>query len=604
MGVILKYLIDFPDADFKVSNDLLKGDFLIDVSVHVGMLPGALGTTFTLDLIDLPEAKSKKLEARVKDPTQSHISIKLGYFDGSFETVMDGVYTHVERQVTGENLVTKLKGEETATYALNHTTFQQGLTGKVTFDNLAGKVLLNAFPDSKDAAPSGGLVAAAAALISGAASSTAGIDTKPITDNLKGELDGPSLKGATVMDVLNDLAEIAHAELFVTDRKVFLGKPVQNDATYKPVPFDRNVNLAIFRPFTEILPEDQNSNRIEKLPAHEVLGFHFTIAGDPQLRPGNKVASDVDGFGKNDGEYRVLRVEHILNLSQGYVCLGKALKACSDNNCRRRQTNGSSSSAEDIALRLSQRIKDEPRRRPVIEICAVKSYKAGGVGVNPHQATLSFGQRFDKAETQPSLRAAVEDEDAQLFANKPIVSAFAWHKCGLVTPVYPGMKAVVAHNLGLTDDGLVTGFLWSEQPAFAPPQSQAGDWWLCLPVNFDGKTPTDSTKAVNDLIANNGHRVIEVSGLRITVGKSTLGTVGARPTEGDDDDLLLEHKPSGTKLAIDKDGVLTITGNKGTTLTIDKNGGLTIDCKDALSFTAKSVSFKGDVTIEGNVDIK
>jgi hypothetical protein len=240
-----------------------------------------------------------------------------------------------------------------------------------------------------------------------------------------------------------------------------------------------------------------------------------------------------------------------------------------------------------VALKLTRRIKDEPRRRPAVEVGAVKSYLAGGAGANPHRATLYFGQHFDPGETQPSVRSPVDNEASQLFSNKPVVSPFAWHKCGLVTPVYAGMKAVVAHNLGLTDDGLVAGFLWSEQPQFDPPPSHAGDWWLCLPVNFDvTQTPTGSTPAANDLIANNGHRVIEVSGLRITVGKSTLGTLGTRPTESNDDEFLIEHKPSKT------------------TFTIDAQGGLTIDCKGTLTIKANSVSIQGDVSIQGNVDVK
>ncbi len=135
------------------------------------------------------------------------------------------------------------------------------------------------------------------------------------------------------------------------------------------------------------------------------------------------------------------------------------------------------------------------------------------------------------------------------------------------------------------------------QPEYDPPQNKPGDWWLCLPVNFDGTTPTDSTNAVNDLIANNGHRVIEVSGLRITVGKSTLGTVGARPTESSDDDFLIEHKPSGTTFEIDKNGAVTLTGQSGSTITIDQNGKVTINA-------SSGVMIQGDLTVSGNVNVQ
>jgi hypothetical protein len=576
MGVILKYLIDFPDAGFKVSNDLLKGGFLIDVAVQVSMQPGAAGTTFELELIDLPQKKSDDLLRKVEPPKTTNVekpkttpvTIKLGYYDGPFKTVVHGVCTEAQVYVSGDTLVTRLKGEEVATHALNHTSFKQGLEGKVTVANLAEKVLKSAFPDAGGTGPGA-------------------LDVAPDIQNVSAQLDGPALRAPSVMEVLDALAQKADAELVVTDGKVRMGRPVKYDA-YKPDEYNRNVNLAVFRPFAKALAEDDGGNRIESLKAEQALGFYFTIAGDPGLRLGNTICTDVDGYRAKGGvEFRVLKVEHVFNLSQGYLCRGVAVRPSEGGNWRRMQDVLNPSTAEDVARKVSRRIKDEPRRRPAVEVGAVKSYLAGGAGAAPHRATLYFGQRFDPAETQPSVRAPVDNEAKQLFSNKPVVSLFAWHKCGLVTPVYPGMKAVVTHNLGLADDGLVTGFLWSDQPAIDPPPNQAGDWWLCLPVNFDSsKPPDDSTAAANDLIANNGHRVIEVSGLRVTVGKAKLGKVGSRPKEGNDDEFLIEHKPSGT------------------TFTIDAKGGLTIDCKGSLKIKAKDVLIEGDVNVTGNVDIK
>src|SRR5262249_27478256 len=141
----------------------------------------------------------------------------------------------------------------------------------------------------------------------------------------------------------------------------------------------------------------------------------------------------------------------------------------------------------------------------------------------------------------------------QLFLNKPIVSPFAWNKCGLVVPVYPGMKALLSHNVGLGDDALLTGFLWSETPSIEPPQNKAGDWWLCLPIDFNPAhaPPDDNTNAVNDLTANNGKRVVEVKGLKITVRSDKLSKVGQRPTEGADDEFVIEHRKALIKIAAD-----------------------------------------------------
>jgi len=119
------------------------------------------------------------------------------------------------------------------------------------------------------------------------------------------------------------------------------------------------------------------------------------------------------------------------------------------------------------------------------------------------------------------------------------------------------------HNLNLPDDALVTGFLWSEQPLIEPPKNKEGDWWLCLPIDFDAsQPPTDSTKAANDLIANNGKRVIEVKGLKITVGNDKLPNVGERPREGNDDEFLIEHA-SGAKILM-KDGEIQLSDGKVT----------------------------------------
>ena len=280
----------------------------------------------------------------------------------------------------------------------------------------------------------------------------------------------------------------------------------------------------------------------------------------------------MEGFGKSPApEFRVHSIAHKLSATAGYTCDGVAVKAEADGNCRRREAAASQPSAEKVAQFFGRKAQADQRRHPVMEIGEVQTYTP-----ELHQGTLFFGQRFERTETQPSIRVAVDADKQQLLRNKPFVSPFAWHKCGLIVPVYPGMKALLAHNLALLDDALVAGFIWSETPAIEPPKSKEGDWWLCLPIDFVTK-PSDSTKAANDLIANNGKRVIETKGLKITVGTDSLRNVGERPEEGGDDEFVIEHK-SGTRIAIAADG--------------------------SLSIEAASVSIKGDLTVEGNVDIK
>jgi hypothetical protein len=568
VSVIIKYLVNFTGAGFTVSNDLISGDFLIDVSIRAVMSRGAAGSTFEIKLYDLPESKAEELNQKGKDPKTARVTIKLGYMDGEFDTVMEGVYTDVSATVEGDNLVTTVKGEESGTYALRRKRYQSSFEGKIQFEDAVTKLMKEAFPSGS--------------------SDGKEIDQTPVVQSVKKEVEDPSLKGETLMDVLDTLSRKVDAEFFVSDKKVYFGKPITNDR--KVDEFDPDRNLAVFQPITRNLHGEEGDNRLTDIPPENSVGFKFIVAGDPFLRPAQKVSAKVDaksdgkvgGFRKNSGtDFRIHSLVHSLNLTGGYTCEGKAVKPCKENgdNCRRQQDALGLDNPDAIAQKLAQKTRDELTRRPAIEVCAVKQYNAGDASAAPHRATLFFEQRFDKSETQPSVRAEVQQTDEKkIFRNKPMVSPFAWHKCGLVVPVYQGMKALLDHNLNLADDALVTGFIWSEKPTIEPPKSKAGDWWLCLPIDVgSANPPPDSTKAANDLIAGNGKRVIEVRGLKLTVGSDKLKNIGGRPSEGGDDEFLIEH-------------------TSGTTIKIADDGSLKIE--------AKTISVKGDVTIEGNLEIK
>lgn len=570
MSVIVKYLINFPGAGFTVSNDLFKGDFIIDASVVVSMNRGKAGCQFTIELYDLPEEKSKKL-GQAKTAKEAGVVIKLGYMDGEFDTVIEGVFTKVIVQVKGENLVTTITGDESGAYALKTTRQKMAMAGQVNVNDILEKLMKSAFPSISSPKPPTGILGEVAALFGNGTTSDNLIDKVPNVQNVLVELKDVSVMEDNLMAAVGNLAAKADSEFLVCDKKIFLGKPIKNDA-YQPKEFDRDVNLAEFRPMAQNLPGKDSDNRLIEIPPHQTLGFYFIVTGDPKLRPGQKVFANIESkvgnetqsFSKNDqnqGEFRIHSLEHNLSMTGGYYCKGQAVKTCSDKECRDQQEALGLGNPDRIAQKLSQQGKDERRKNPSIEIASVKQYNIGEGGEAPHRSTLYFGQNFDNAETQPSIRAEVEVKDNHLLLNKPIVSPFAWHKCGLVVPVYPGMKALLTHNLNLPDDTLVTGFLWSEKPNIEPPKNHEGDWWLCLPIDFDSsKPPSDDTKAANDLIANNGKRVIEVNGLKITVGTDKLSSVGTRPKEGEDNEFLIEHKKAKIKIAAD--GTIEMTADK------------------------------------------
>jgi hypothetical protein len=215
--------------------------------------------------------------------------------------------------------------------------------------------------------------------------------------------------------------------------------------------------------------------------------------------------------------------------------------------------------AHGVVDRIRDLAETVREQRPALDVGQVASYDDGAGG--KHLATLRYGQSPPADAVAPSVEVAV-DPEPQLHG-KPIASPFAFHKCGLVVPVLPGMRALLAHNRGLVNDAVVAGFLWAEKPRLEPPQNAAGDWWLCLPTKLDGDgMPTG--KGVNDLTDKAGLRVIQAKGLRITVGEGKLPDVGKRPELPDDlgAKLLIEHE-SGTTLTIASDGAVTLdTGGK------------------------------------------
>ena len=123
-GVFTKYVIDFVDAKFKVSNDvsaISAGDFLLDADVTVTMARDTAGTTFTITLYNLPQNQLDALDAAINPKNyQQSVKIQLGYFETKALQVVDGIYDKIESKVaadstTGQNrLVTTISGKEKA----------------------------------------------------------------------------------------------------------------------------------------------------------------------------------------------------------------------------------------------------------------------------------------------------------------------------------------------------------------------------------------------------------------------------------------------------------------------------------------------------------
>lgn len=569
MSIILKHQIEFPEAGITVSNDLVLGTHLLNAEVKATILRGGFGSEFEIVFDEMPLSSAQKLADAKR--SQLTVVIKLGYFDAFAivpPTVMEGVVTKVEAKAADGKLKTTVKGFEKTTHALREVKADQ-----IGYD-LGGQtdVLLSEVLD--------GLLGLEA--LDGAAGSTPTYTPVTLAFNLR--LENPAFRGDTLLEVLNDL--VTHAtggngrpHMFVYDRKLTVGLPLT--AQRPPVFLDPGLNLAEFAPFEKKVDKPEGTNRVEPLPAEDVNGFNFTIAGDPKLRPMQIVVPLVKDYEAN-GIFRVHSVVHEYG-KKGYRCRGRAVQGAFDREPEDSTVASAVPSPRQIVAGLTERIKTQASR-PSIETGLVKSLTNG----QPQRADVHYHQRFPSETAQPSLTADVDRDPQRVAGNVPVVSPFAWHKCGLATPVYPGMKVLLAHNLGLPRDVLSLGSLWSETPAYEPPPAEPGDWWLCLPVEpqatgADGLgPPADSTKASNDITATSGDRVIEAKSLTIRIGDDKLGNIGARPALGAANTCVIEHK-SGTTITIDADGKVIIDASD-----VEVTGNLTIG---------------GDASVTGNLEV-
>jgi hypothetical protein len=592
MSVIIKYLVEFPDVSLKVSNDIILGDYTLDASITIPMKRGTDGCSFQIDLFDLPPVKQNPSlplptlplggggqQKSALNDLGKKVAVSLGYFGGPFGKVLDGIIDSTTLSVQGESLVTTIKGLETAIHALKETPFASTFPSGASVQDAIGQLL-------KNTTIKGGEVTLEPVFTF--ASPALGSDRK---------FENKTIRGAHLSNGLDNLVTYLNAEMVVGDKKIRIGNPVKNDNDYSPDKFVPGVSLAKFGPYEQKIPDGTDKAQEKPPDGTTANGFSFTVIGDPKLRPAQKVSVELDNF-PADGEYRIQEVTHRLSTSSGYVCEGTAMKVVSDDNAKRRQDRVKKPSADSIVDGLGLVASAHRRQNPSVEVGTIKAYTEGSAGSSDpgaparHSASVYYGQVYDQKETQPSIHVPVENLSAQVAASQPVVSPFAWHKCGLVVPIYPGMKTVLSHNLALEDDSLISGFLWSTDPAFDPPPNKKGDWWLCLPVfNSAGDPPSpppDDTKAANDLTAQSGLRVIELSGLRITIGK--LQGLGTRPTEGSADEFLIEHKKAKVHIASDGsiDIVADADGGKGKfsiasggDITMSATGGVTLKISDS-----------------------
>jgi hypothetical protein len=239
----------------------------------------------------------------------------------------------------------------------------------------------------------------------------------------------------------------------------------------------------------------------------------------------------------------------------------------------------------DAGRAVSESIETAATRRTAIDVGEVRETNNSGSSEPPSQTELVWqGLEPSDGDHSQARRLAVSRPTPLPLRGVPYATPWAWGKCGLVLPRYPGTRVVLAHRHGRTDDAIDIGAVWESGHG---PDSDPGDWWLILPVGVeqdqslsDGDVPTEpSGNAVNDLTDKDGNRVIEVGELTVRVGANSLSSAGTRPARASDQgSITIEHADGGASIVVKSDGTITIHAAKNLELKSDAD--ITMDAKN------------------------
>jgi hypothetical protein len=527
-----------------VSSDVYSGSYILDATINLEMKSGATASTFEVKLINLPKdlvntIKDKQKSGLAQKPPQPlQVKVFLGYLEDlplltATDPVMVGAVRRLKSEVNGNGLLeTTLIGEEISGYKLRtKTAFEKSWPGQTAGDQVLKDILQDT---SVDLADGHGLSA---------------IQFQDFT-----------LKEGNRLLALNKFAQQkqVRAPLVIRDQKLFIKDSVGAGAPVATFSADENLVSQLERQENEEITDEPGKKATDPITATARTAQQVVVLGNPKLRAGQQVTLKLPD--DTSDTYRIINVKHSFsNVSGGYTCVVLLVHA----------EPGKLAEVPVGVEALADTLQNATTRpaSSLIDVGQVKSYTAGK---DKHVATLDYGQSPQDDSVAASVQTPV-DETVQLI-NTPMLAPFAFHKTGLIVPTYPKMRVLLAHNRGEVRDAVIAGFLWSNEPAYERPQSQAGDYWLCLPTELDNDgLPTG--KGANDLTDSAGRRIIQTKAFQIFVADDQLPAVGVRPTPPDASTLVIEHQ-SGAKITIDKDGKITIeTKSKELALT---NGSVTL----------------------------
>lgn len=509
-----------------------------EADVKVIQIYGLEGNSFEVTVAGLSPAIYDAIEAG-----RTTIKISLGYYTGLESQVLEGVVKKKEAKAGDCFYETTLSGVEKAFHLLETTCLRDGDVPYA--ENRDIRDILDAVSQRTDVA----------------------LQTVAITPSPRTRLPRRwSFEQQSALDALKQvetrLRQIGGYSLSIRDGQIRYGQalgPLNNAGEVSPTEYSFDNFLAKATPVNE--DRGRLCNPCEEEDETPPLGYDFEMLGDPRLRPGDTVAFRL----KINGVERIepLAIEsitHDFSRARGYRCTGRALKA---EKFLETVFRARAASPTRVREELNHRRDRDQERYPAVHVGDITDYRTG-----EHLVSARLGLEPDPNMTSPSVQVPSGAEGFTL-QRRPLVSPFAWNLCGLVVPVYPGMRAVAVHNRYLREDALISGFIWTEE--MTPPPNQAGDYWLSLPLNVpSNRPPNNSDKAANDLTTGDGKRVIQLKGLRITVGDGLLPNLGTRPSNvGADDELQIEHS-SGAKITMKANEIKLEAGGRTLTLASGK----------------------------------
>ncbi|MFJ2211581.1 hypothetical protein ACIQVO_04005 [Streptomyces sp. NPDC101062] len=520
-------LLGIAGLPLDVSNDIFGGSLILDADITVTMHEGALASTFEIVLVNPPGDAVEMLRGKLADQALK-ATVKLGYFDDpglGREPVMEGRVVKLASWVGEDGLNrARLTGQDAGGYALRMTRAAAHRASSCHATEFAEKVVKAA-----------GLTLAEGSV-------------------LLADLQDYTVRNPTALGALRDLAATVPAPVVIRGKRVLVGPVVGSDDP-APVAFDPAVNLVSYG-------DAQGEESLVVAPGEERppnrTSMDLVVLGHPGLRAGQvATVNNVDHV--PDGPLRITRVVHRFGVRTGYVCEVKLAAAAAGEYVE------VSDGVRSCVDRMEAGAERQRLARPAVDVGQVTAYRAAG-----HQVSLAYGQDPPPAMSMPSVQGGVEDDVPLL--DKPVAAPFAFGPCGLMTPVYPGMRALLAHNRGLVNDAVVVGYLWPRTPGARAPSPEPGDHWLALPTGL-GPDGRPFGPGVNDLTDAKGGRIVQARGLRVGVGTKALPQVGVRPTPPGDDTLTIEHH-TGTTIAIDTTGAVTVS-TKGSRISLT-NGAVSL----------------------------